>query len=63
MVKKGKKKNVNVKPITNHDVIQIDVKASLETDKKINPKDIFEGINNKKKGKKKTTKTKTKPKY
>ncbi len=54
MVKKGKNKTVYVKPITNHDIIQINIKSSLDKDKQINPNDIFEGIKKSKKGKKKT---------
>ena len=45
-----KKKTVNVKPITNHDKIQIDIKKSFEDDKQINPNKIFDSyqkINNK----------------
>jgi hypothetical protein len=47
-----KKKTVNVKPITNHDKIQIDIKKSIEDDKQINPTKIFDSYqknNNKKK--------------
>jgi len=39
-----------VKPITNHDKIQIDIKKSFEDDKQINPNKIFDSyqkINNK----------------
>ena len=54
--KKKVVKNVNVKPTTNHDKIQIDIKKDLEDDKKINPKKVFEDY--KPKTKKKTTKKK-----
>jgi hypothetical protein len=49
--KKVKKnvKNVIVKPITNHDVIQINISKSLDDDKKIKPNKIFEGYKNKSK--------------
>ncbi len=50
-----KTKNVNVKPITNHDKIQIDIKKDLDDDKKIKPEKVFEGY---KSTKKKTTKKK-----
>ena len=59
--KKKANKNVNVKPITNHDKIQIDIKKDLDDDKKIKPEKVFEGY---KSTKKKTTKKKTtKKKY
>ena len=48
-----KRKNVNVKPITNHDIIQLDIKKDLEEETKIKPEKIFDGYN--KKPKKKTT--------
>ena len=50
-----KKKTVNVKPITNHDKIQIDIKKSVEKDKEINPNKIFDSYqkNNNKNNKKK----------
>ena len=41
--KKNVKKNVNVKPQTNKDVIQLNIKQSLEDDKKIKPEKVFEG--------------------
>jgi len=41
--KKKANKNVNVKPITNHDKIQIDIKKDLDDDKKIKPEKVFEG--------------------
>ena len=53
--KKKVVKNVNVKPTTNHDKIQIDIKKDLEDDKKINPEKVFEGY---KPTKKKTAKKK-----
>ena len=56
MAKKKKNvKNVNVKPITNHDNIQLDIKKDLEEETKIKPEKIFEGFKTKKKktGKKK----------
>ena len=58
--KKNKVKNVNVKPITNHDNIQIDIKKDLEEETKIKPEKIFDGYN--KKPKKKTTLKKKKSK-
>jgi|TARA_R100000541_G_scaffold12749_2_gene21257 hypothetical protein len=54
MAKKGKKKTIYVKPTTNHDILQINIKASLDNEKKINPNEIFEGIKKSEKGKKKT---------
>jgi len=54
MAKKGKKKTIYVKPTTNHDILQINIKASLDNEKKINPNEIFEGIKKSGKGKKKT---------
>ena len=44
-----KKKNVNVKPITNHDIIQLDIKKDLEEETKIKPEKIFDGFKTKKK--------------
>jgi len=32
-----------VKPITNHDMIQINIAKSLDDDKKIRPEKVFEG--------------------
>ena len=50
MAKKKKNvKNVNVKPITNHDNIQIDIKKDLDEETKIKPEKIFEGFKTKKK--------------
>ena len=52
MPKKPKKvKNVMVKPTTNHDKIQIDIKKDLEEDKKIKPEKVFEGYKTQKKNK------------
>jgi len=52
MAKKKKNvKNVNVKPITNHDNIQIDIKKDLEEETKIKPEKIFDGYNKKPKKK------------
>ncbi len=51
--KKKVKKNVNVKPQSNADKIQINIKKDLEDDKKIKPEKVFEGY-------KKTTKKKSK---
>ena len=48
MPKKKKVKNVIVKPILNHDMIQINIPKSLDDDKKIKPNKIFEGYINKK---------------
>lgn len=55
MPKKKVKKNVNVKPQTNHDNIQINLQKSLDDDKKIRPEKVFEGY--------KKTNTKKKSKY
>ena len=44
-----KTKNVIVKPITNHDKIQIDIKEHFDKEKKINPNQIFEGYKKTKK--------------
>ncbi len=57
MAKKSKKvKVVNVKPITNHDAIQIDIKKDLDEETKIKPEKIFEGFKSKKKSKAKKKK-------
>jgi len=56
---KKKVKNVYVKPQTNKDVIQIDLKKDLDDDKKIKPEKVFEGF----KQSKKKTNTKKKSKY
>jgi hypothetical protein len=42
MPPKKKVKNVYVKQQTNHDNIQIDLKKSLDDDKKIKPEKVFE---------------------
>ena len=47
--KKKVKKNVNVKPQSNHDKIQINIKKDLEDDKKIKPEKVFEGYKSQKK--------------
>jgi hypothetical protein len=52
MAKKSKQvKTVKVKPITNHDRIQIDIKKDLDEETKIKPEKIFEGFKSKKKSK------------
>ena len=51
MPKKKVKKNVNVKPQTNHDNIQINLQKSLDDDKKIKPEKVFEGYKKTKKSK------------
>ena len=38
-----KKKSVNVKPITDHNKVQLDIKKSLDEDKKIRPEKVFDG--------------------
>ena len=43
MPKKKKVKNVMVKPITDHNKIQINIPKSLDDDKKIKPEKVFEG--------------------
>ena len=58
MYKKKKVKSVKVKPITNHDKIQIDIKKDLEEDKKIKPEKVFEGYKSSKKKVNKKTKSK-----
>lgn len=42
----------HVKPVTDHNKIQIDIKKSIDDDKKIKPEKVFEGY--KKSSKKKT---------
>ena len=49
MYKKKKVKNVKVKPQTDHDKIQIDIKKDLDSDKKIKPEKVFEGYKPQKK--------------
>jgi hypothetical protein len=51
MPKKTKVKSTYVKPIKDHDKIQIDIKKNLDDDKKIKPEKVFEGYK-KTKGKK-----------
>ena len=51
MPKKYKVKNVMVKPITDHNKIQINIPKSLDDDKKINPSKVFEGYKTKPKKK------------
>jgi|TARA_R100001509_G_scaffold7532_1_gene4343 hypothetical protein len=58
MYKKKKVKSVKVKPITDHDKIQIDIKKDLEEDKKIKPEKVFEGYKSSKKKVNKKTKSK-----
>jgi hypothetical protein len=53
MPKKYKVKNVMVKPITNHDIIQINITKNLEDEKKIKPEKVFEGYKQSNKKKKK----------
>lgn len=53
---KPKKKSINVKPITDHNKIQIDIKKDLDNDKKIKPEKVFEGYTSTKKTKKKKSK-------
>ena len=50
------KKNVNVKPITDHNKIQLNIKKDLDDDKKIKPEKIFEGYKKPIKTKKKKSK-------
>jgi hypothetical protein len=56
MPQKKKVKNVYVKPQTNHDNIQIDLKKSLDDDKKIKPEKVFEGYKQSNTSKKTNTK-------
>lgn len=56
-----KKKSTHVKPITDHNKIQIDIKKNLDDDKKIKPEKVFEGYNTTKKSK--TSSKKKKSKY
>lgn len=53
---KKKVKNVYVKPQTNKDVIQIDLKKDLDDEKKIKPEKVFDGYKSTKKTKKKKSK-------
>lgn len=50
------KKSTKVKPIRDHNKIQLDIKKELDEDKKIKPDKVFEGY----KTTKKTTKKKSK---
>tara|TARA_R110000737_G_scaffold157324_1_gene185847 strand:- start:14608 stop:14856 length:249 start_codon:yes stop_codon:yes gene_type:complete len=50
--KKKVVKNVMVKPIVNHDLIQINLKQELDDEKKIKPEKLFEGYSQPKKKKK-----------
>tara|TARA_R110000787_G_scaffold244723_1_gene350574 strand:- start:3596 stop:3787 length:192 start_codon:yes stop_codon:yes gene_type:complete len=47
--KKKKVKNVIVKQILHHDLIQIDIKKELNDEKKIQPEKLFEGYSQPKK--------------
>tara|TARA_R100000805_G_C3524047_1_gene45300 strand:+ start:206 stop:379 length:174 start_codon:yes stop_codon:yes gene_type:complete len=40
---KPKKKSTHVKPITDHNKIQIDIKKNLDDEKQIKPEKVFEG--------------------
>jgi len=53
-----KKKSTNVKPVSDHNKVQIDLKKSLDDDKKIKPEKVFDGYT-----KKTNKKTKKKSKY
>ena len=57
MKKKRNVKVVHVKPLKKGQVIQMDLKSGSESDKKIDPKKIFEGYN------KNIKKVKVKSKY
>ena len=52
-----KKKSILVKPVTDHNKIQIDIKKNIDDDKKIKPEKVFEGY---KSTAKKTKKKKSK---
>ncbi len=52
-----KKKSILVKPVTDHNKIQIDIKKNIDDDKKIKPEKVFEGY---KSTTKKTKKKKSK---
>tara|TARA_R110000764_G_scaffold83382_2_gene163994 strand:- start:510 stop:686 length:177 start_codon:yes stop_codon:yes gene_type:complete len=58
MKKKRNEKVIHVKPMKKGQVIQMDYKRAAESDKKIDPKKIFEGYNQKK-----VKKIKVKSKY
>jgi hypothetical protein len=53
---KPKKKSTNVKPVTDHNKVQIDIKKNLDDEKKIKPEKVFEGYQSTKKTKKKKSK-------
>ena len=65
--KKKQVKNVMVKPITDHNKIQIDIMKDLDNETKIDPSKVFDGFKKPKvnttKPKPKTKKKTTKPKY
>ena len=44
-----KKKSTSVKPVKDHNKIQIDIKKTLDDDKKIRPEKVFDGYKSKKK--------------
>lgn len=44
---KKSKKIVNVKPVQNHDKIQIDIPKTFEKEKEVKPQDVFEGYKKK----------------
>ncbi len=50
------KKNINVKPITDHNKIQLNIKKELDDDKKITPDKVFDGYKTTKKSTKKKSK-------
>jgi hypothetical protein len=52
-----KKKSTHVKPITDHNKIQIDIKKNLDDEKQIKPEKVFDGY---KSTTKKTKKKKSK---
>eukprot|EP01043_Picozoa_sp_COSAG02_P009278 COSAG02_NODE_313_length_24939_cov_470.394485_7_plen_61_part_00 len=58
---KPKKKSTHVKPVTDHNKIQIDIKKNLDDDKKIKPEKVFEGYKTTKKSN--TSSKKKKSKY
>lgn len=51
-----KKKSTSVKPVNDHNKIQIDIKKSLDDDKIIRPEKVFDGYNTTKKTSKKKSK-------
>ena len=58
---KPKKKSTHVKPVTDHNKIQIDIKKNLDDEKKIKPEKVFEGYASTKKTN--TSSKKKKSKY